>query len=504
MEVRCKISTSTDDLTKDNNKSHKEISYIKGALEIILPRCTSYVGRSIGIEMPLSSDDRERVLLQANEMSRDGLRVLAIAYGNEIEYLDTRHGKDDKEKTHMFAYTLCGIVGFVDPLREGVIESVHRITSTGSKVMMITGDSEVTALSIAESSGIYDPTLDTKMISGTDIDDLVRTGGTEALSAVIKDVAICYRTSPRHKLLIVRALQSRGHVVAMTGDGVNDAPALKAADIGIAMGSGTDVAKEAADMVIVDDNFSTIVNAIEEGKSIFYNIKNFLTFQLSTSFAALSLVALNNLIGRPNPLNAMQILWINIIMDGPLAQSLGVELVDQSVMQRPPRNKNDNILTKPLISRVISSGLLILVGTMYVFLHEMEDGEISSRDLTMTFTTFVMFDMFNALACRHNSRSIFDLNPLSSNKFFVAALLFSLIGQFLVVYFPPLQNVFRTESLSINDLVFVISLASTMVILDTIRKKYFANYFTEMIPNSSTSNHKETSKTDLKKEAFMV
>lgn len=147
---------------------------------------------------------------------------------------------------------------------------------------------------------------------------------------------------------------------------MNDAPALRAADIGIAVGSGTDVAKEAADMIIVDDDFSTIVSAIEEGKSIFYNIKNFITFQLSTSIAALSLVALNNLIGRPNPLNAMQILWINIIMDGPLAQSLGVEIVDTSVMQRPPRKRSDDIITRPLLMRVISSGILILIGKLYL------------------------------------------------------------------------------------------------------------------------------------------
>lgn len=145
---------------------------------------------------------------------------------------------------------------------------------------------------------------------------------------------------------------------------MNDAPALRAADIGIAVGSGTDVAKEAADMIIVDDDFSTIVSAIEEGKSIFYNIKNFITFQLSTSIAALSLVALNNLIGRPNPLNAMQILWINIIMDGPLAQSLGVEIVDTAVMQRPPRKRSDDIITRPLLMRVISSGILILIGKL--------------------------------------------------------------------------------------------------------------------------------------------
>eukprot|EP01036_Dinobryon_divergens_P031741 gene31741-41200_t len=226
---------------------------------------------------------------------------------------------------------------------------------------------------------------------------------------------------------------------------------------------GTDVAKEAAAMVIVDDDFSTIVNAIEEGKSIFYNIKNFLTFQLSTSIAALSLVAINNLVGRPNPLNPMQILWINIIMDGPLAQSLGVESVDPSVMQRPPRKRQDNIITRPLLMRVITSGILILLGTMYIFIHEMEDegATVSSRDLTMTFTTFVI----------HNSRPVFELS-WNSNKAFLLAAAFSLGGQFLV---------FRTVALSAEDIFFVVCLSSTMMVLDTIRKKYFPRIFTETL-----------------------
>lgn len=448
--------------------------YLKGALEVIMPQCVTYLDGQ-GEQTLLNDAARERVQRQSLEMSCSGLRVLGVAYG-----------------THANQLTFCGIIGLMDPLRENVPGAVRKITDSGARVMMITGDAQETAVSIAKRAGIYESHVhDSKgmsVLSGKEIEDLSRSGE-ESLAAVIEDVVICYRTSPRHKLLIVRALQARGHVVAMTGDGVNDAPALKAADIGIAVGSGTDVAKEASAMIIVDDDFSTIVSAIEEGKSIFYNIKNFLTFQLSTSVAALSLVALNNVFGRPNPLNPMQILWINIIMDGPLAQSLGVELVDPQVMQRPPRRRSEDIITRPLMYRVLTSGLLILAGGMYIFIHEMEDGEISPRDLTMTFTTFVMFDMFNALVCRHNSRPVYELS-WSSNKAFLLALSFSLLGQFLVVYFPPLQKVFRTVALSFEDIAFVVFLASTMLVLDTLRKKYFPALFTEQLATQAAEKEK--------------
>lgn len=200
----------------------------------------------------------------------------------------------------------------------------------------------------------------------------------------------------------------------------------------------------------------------------------------------------------------MQILWINIIMDGPLAQSLGVECVDASVMQRPPRNRQDDIITKPLLMRVVTSGLLILIGTMYVFIVEMDNGpneSVSARDLTMTFTTFIMFDMFNAVACRHNSKLFFDIS-LSSNQAFLAAMLFSLGGQLCVVYIPFFQNVFKTVSLSLKDIFMVTLLSSTMLILDTVRKRYFSAIFTEVLPLHY--QNKAAARKNDKGDTFMV
>jgi Ca2+-transporting ATPase len=453
------------------------VVYVKGALEAVLPLCSAYLALNNEV-LTLSGSARDRIAGHSGEMARSGLRVLALARGVAGTEVSNQ-------------LTFCGIVGMFDPPRPSVSDAVHRIKDSGAKVMMITGDGEETAVAIAKMVGIIDTdegSVSKHIISGREIEELSR-AGEEALAAVIEEVAVCYRTSAIHKLSIVRALQCRNHVVAMTGDGVNDAPALKAADIGVAIGSGTDVAKEAAAMVIVDDDFATIAAAIEEGKSIFYNIKHFITFQLSTSIAALSLVALSNLVGQPNPLNPMQILWINIIMDGPLAQSLGVESVDPAVMLRPPRKRNEDIITRPLLWRVLTSGLLILAGTMWTFHHEMEDGAISSRDLTMTFTTFVAFDLFNSFACRHNSRSPFSIN-CTSNSAYLAALIFSLVGQGLVIYFPPLKAVFRTVALSFLDLLQIFAISSTMLLLDFCRKRFFSETFTEKASTAAVSTKK--------------
>ncbi|KAG1049090.1 hypothetical protein G6F43_008562 [Rhizopus delemar] len=430
-----------------NNAQAKSYVYVKGATEVILDRCSTYY-RSDGTKQPLTAALKQTVDQHVAAMSSHGLRVLSTAFG---------------ESENDLCYT--GFLAVHDPPRPGVSEAIQLLVQGGVKVVMITGDSEATAMSIARRLGI--PTSAAKScLTGKDIENMTE----RQLQEVIHSVSVFARTTPKHKLAIVRALQETGAVVAMTGDGVNDAPALKMADIGISMGkSGTDVSKEAADMILVDDDFSTILHAIEEGKAIFYNIQNFLTFQLSTSISALSLIAISTMFGLKTPLNAMQILWINIIMDGPPAQSLGVEPVDPEIMKKPPRSRNANILTKPLITRVLSAALIVTMGTMFVYVSEMSDGIVTNKDATMTFTTFVFFDMFNALACRSEKQSIFSIG-FFSNKMFNMAVGGSIVAQMAVVYIPFFQSIFQTESLTLHELIKVILVTSTVFWVDELKK----------------------------------
>lgn len=431
----------------------------KGACDTVLGMCTAYLDAS-GNAKPLSDSVRASVASATAAMAGKGLRVVAVAKGpakpNSGE-LPTPSG-----------LSFCGLVGMNDPPRPTVAPAIARLMRGGVHVIMITGDSDATAVQIARLVGmpVHDPAR--SVLTGPQLDTML----TEALSLAIQHVLVFARTTPEHKVAIVRALQARGDIVAMTGDGVNDAPALKLADIGVAMGkSGTDVAKEAADMVLTDDDFLTILHAIEEGKGIFYNIQSFLTFQLSTSIAALSLVAVATVLGLPNPLNAMQILWINILMDGPPAQLLGVEPVDPAVMLRPPRRRDDKILTLGVVRRLLQLAVMIIVGTLFVYVREMSDNVVTARDTTMTFTCFVLFDMFNALGCRHATRLIFELG--FTNKMFNLAVAGSLVGQLCAIYVPFFQSIFQTEALSVGDLVFLVAVTSTVFWADEARKWYF-------------------------------
>ncbi|PWN29113.1 calcium-transporting P [Jaminaea rosea] len=387
-------------------------TYTKGAVEAVLERAphaqTAEIRRA------------------ADEMAKRGLRVLACAVGT----------------------TFCGLQAVQDPPRQGVRESIAELRRSGIQIIMITGDAEPTANAIARQVGIDGGAS----MLGSQIDSMSE----RQLQESIDRVSVFARTTPRHKMSIVRALQSNGHVVAMTGDGVNDAPALKLADIGIALGrGGSDVAKEASDVILVDDNFATILPAVEEGKGIFYNIQNFLAFQLSTAVAALSLITLSTAAGLKLPLNPMQILFINILMDGPPSQSLGVDPVDRAVvMRRRPRRKDAPVLTRRVLMRVLFSATIIVLGTLYIYVAELtDDGFADERDQTMTFTAFVFLDLTSAVQNRGLTTT------LTGNRMLTLTVSVSLVSQLLLVYFPPLQGVFKTTSLGLGDLTLLVVIA---------------------------------------------
>ncbi|XP_073652507.1 calcium-transporting ATPase type 2C member 2 isoform X2 [Tursiops truncatus] len=405
------------------NEEQEDIYFMKGAFEEVIRYCTMY--NHGGIPLPLTPQQRAFCQQEEKRMGSLGLRVLALASGPELGEL-----------------TFLGLIGIIDPPRAGVEEAVHVLSDSGLSVKMITGDALETALAIGRNIGLCNGKL--SAMSGEEVESAEQ----GELAERVGKVSVFFRTSPKHKLKIIKALQESGAIVAMTGDGVNDAVALKSADIGIAMGrTGTDVSKEAANMILVDDDFSAIMNAVEEGKGIFHNIKNFVRFQLSTSISALSLITLSTVCNLPSPLNAMQILWINIIMDGPPAQSLGVEPVDRDTLRQPPRNVKDVILGRALILKILLSAATIISGTLFIFWKEMpEDKASTPRTTTMTFTCFVLFDLFNALTCRSQTKLISEIGFLR-NRTFLYSVLGSVLGQLAVIYLPPLQKVFQTENL---------------------------------------------------------
>jgi Ca2+-transporting ATPase len=418
--------------------------FVKGAPEFVLKTCFAIQTRDG--RQSMTEKMRRNLLDDASYMMQQGLRVLAV-------------GKSESREDELI---FLGLIGITDPPRQSAIKAISEFRDRGIQIKMITGDAKETAIAIGSQLGMQN----TQAMSGNEIDALNDT----QLSMNVVASSVFYRMTPQHKLRIVKCLQQVGHTVGMCGDGVNDAVALKKADIGIAMGmNGTDVCREASDMVLLNDDLLTIIPAIEEGKAIFYNIRNFITFQLSTSVAALSLIALTTLFSLPNPLNAMQVLWINILMDGPPAQSLGVEPADRDLVKGKPRPRELKLLNRGLTVRVCINAFLILCGTFYILTRELADGKLTNRERTMTFTCFVLFDMMNALACRSQRKSI---TQLAHNFTLYTAIGLSLLGQLLVIYWSPLQNVFQTEPLSFGDIFLLSCIASSVLIVSEILK-YF-------------------------------
>ncbi|QSL64661.1 hypothetical protein MERGE_001963 [Pneumocystis wakefieldiae] len=323
------------------------VVYVKGSFEEICMKSVSILEKD-AVEIPLTKDIIDKVDKVASEMAHEGLKVIALAslFGSSI---------DDK------SFTIAGLIGLLDPLKKNVRKSVQYLVQNSIRIVMITGDSEAAALSTAYKLGIPIQYSKSHYINENFKDFMTIMSGNN-LERIV---------TPRQKMKIIEAFQIRGNVVAMIGDGVNDAPALKLADIGIAMGKqGTDVAREAADMILTDDSFSTILDAIDEGKGIYYNISNFIAFQLSTCIASLSLIAISIIFGFGNPLTATQILWINILMDGPPAQSLGCESINSNLIPNCPREKDIPLLTKPLLKKVIISSFFIVLGTISIYIFQ--------------------------------------------------------------------------------------------------------------------------------------
>jgi Ca2+-transporting ATPase len=369
-------------------------------------------------------------------------------------------GKDIKDEELLEVEgVFVGLVALMDPPRPEVKGAVRTARTAGIRPIMITGDHPLTALRIAEDLEIA---TNDRYLTGPDLEQMT----VEDLEHVVDDISVYARVAPEHKLNIVEALQNKGQVTAMTGDGVNDAPALKRADIGVAMGiTGTDVSKEAADMVLLDDNFATIVNAVEEGRMIFDNIRKFIKYTLSSNAGELFLMLIGPLLGMPLPLLPLQILWVNLVTDGLPGLALAVEPAERGVMKRPPFDPKKGIFSDGLGAQIIWVGILMgLVSLAVGYISWRIDPDGPWR--TMVFTTLTLSQMGNALATRSSRDSLFKIG-LFSNRLMVGAVLLTLVLQLLLIYVPVLQSVFSTEALTAQQLLIcLLTSAVVFVILE--------------------------------------
>ncbi len=447
--------------------------FTKGAPDVLLPRCSHELVD--GVERPLTHDRRLEIVETNERLAGEALRTLAVA--TKVipgESLDGHEPGAELEQDLVFL----GLIGMIDPPREEVRDAVRRAKSAGVRPIMITGDHPATALVIARELGIAE---EERVAVGRELETL----SDEELDELVLTTSIYARVNPEHKLRIVDALQRHGDVVAMTGDGVNDAPALKSADIGIAMGiTGTDVSKKASDMILADDNFATIVAAVEEGRVIFGNIRKFLRYLLSSNIGEVMTmffgVLLAGVIGLDVgggavvlPLLATQILWINLVTDGAPALALGLDPANADVMTHPPRPKDEGVLTAEMWRGIFFVGAVMAMGTLAVLDASLPGGLIEgSGDITygqtMAFTTLMLFQVFNVFNARSDDRSAFL--DLFTNGWLWGAVGLSVALQVAVVYVPILQRAFGTVSLSGGDWIICTAVASSVLWLREIVK----------------------------------
>ncbi|MEW5943343.1 MAG: HAD-IC family P-type ATPase [Pseudomonadota bacterium] len=428
---------------------------LKGAPDVLLTRADRHL--DVVGEAPLDDETRAAFEAENARLAGQAMRVLAVA-SRDIPAQQFNPAGDLMVWAQ--GLTLVGLVGIIDPPRPEARDAIRLCRQAGIQVKMITGDHAVTAAAIARELG-----LEGAVLTGAELDR----ADVAELSSHIEETAVFARVAPEHKVKIVQALKARGHVVAMTGDGVNDAPALKNADIGVAMGiTGTEVTKEAATMVLTDDNFATIVGAVKEGRTIYDNIVKFVRFQLSTNVGAILTVVGAQLLGLPTPLTAVQILWINIIMDGPPAMTLGLEPSRPSIMNEPPRSTEARILTLPRFWRLLAYGTIMAAGTIGVFSYGLSSGGIEHA-LTLAFTTFVLFQFFNVFNVRTEHSTAFNRQFFANGKLW-SALIGVVALQVVVVHWSPAQAIFGTVDLSLYDWGLAGLVAASVLLLEEARK----------------------------------
>ncbi len=405
----------------------------KGAPDVVLELATKIYER--GVVQTLTSERKKELQGIIADMAGRALRVLAVA-GRLLPEFSGNEGEDVLERE----LVLVGLFGMIDPPRAEVPAAIERCHRAGIRVVMVTGDHPETATAIAKQVGLLTPA--SRVLTGDQLDGISQ----QELERIVNGVAVFARVSPRHKLRIVRALKKQGHIVAMTGDGVNDAPAVKEADIGVAMGlSGTDVTKEASAMVIQDDNFSTIVAAVEEGRNIYDNIRKFIRYLLGCNIGEVMTMFFAALLRFPLPLLPLQILWINLVTDGLPALALGVEPPEPGIMERAPRQPNESVFSRGLTGQIVGRGFQISLCTLLAFLVAVH---IGGGDLffarTMAFTTLVMLQLVYVFECRSEAMAQVKIG---GNLYLVGAVLVSILLQLSVLYIPALRTVFQTVPL---------------------------------------------------------
>jgi P-type Ca2+ transporter type 2C len=429
------------------DKQGRHFIVTKGAPDVILGKCESILWGSRS--QLLAAEMQNSVQEAINNLASKALRTIAIAF-KPVPANTVILSEQEAEKK----LTFIGVQGMIDPPRPEVKAAVKECNAAGIKTVMITGDHVITAKAIASELGILtrkSKVLDGNALSGMSVDEL---------EEVVEDVSVFARVSPEHKLKIVKALQNRGHIVAMTGDGVNDAPAIKAADIGVAMGiTGTDVAKEASSLVLLDDNFATIKAAIEEGRNIYENIRKFVRYLLASNVGEILVMLFAMLLGLPLPLVPIQILWVNLVTDGLPAMALGLDRPEEDVMKRKPRSPNEGVFARGLGWKVVSRGFLIGLVTLLAFMIIYDkNADNLQYAQTIAFATLVMAQLIHVFDCR-SEKSVLSRNPFG-NPYLVWAVISSLALMLVVIYYPPLQPIFHTLPISLSDWLLILGLSS--------------------------------------------